>query len=431
MTSQIRTESPARFTADSGYGTASTTDVPNPLVPGPTWTSHRFIDDEVMDDQFRHHLSMMVYGMSDLGECLEVARHLSPGDEESWIAAWAAMAAHIQARAEDAATRGKSVTAASAFLRAATYWRASLMHFGWPDDPRMTLHAVASNACYERYLALSGYPGRYVEIPYEHSFLPAHFYTSPTAPPNGPLLIFNQGRDAWPEDTRWVYDGAIRRGIHCLAFHGPGQGLSIRLNNLPFRHDWENVVGPVIDFAIAQPGVDPSRIALMGLSFGGYLAPRAAVFEKRLKLCIADPGVLTWGESIVTSFPPPMLDAFRAGRDVFNSFAGKALANEPTHSWFMRDASWKHGVSTPYDLFQELLKCDLTELAGQITCETLVMDGTEEVFSTGQPQRLFDALTCKKELMLFDASTTAQLHCQNGANATAGELLFDWLDERL
>jgi dipeptidyl aminopeptidase/acylaminoacyl peptidase len=57
-----------------------------------------------------------------------------------------------------------------------------------------------------------------------------------------------------------------------------------------FRPDWEAVIGPVVDFALTRPEVDPDRIALMGISLGGYLAPRAASAEPRIAACIADPG---------------------------------------------------------------------------------------------------------------------------------------------
>jgi len=252
-----------------------------------------------MDALVKHTLGLTLYGMSDLGEVLEVVSQLKESDEESWINAWSAIAQRLQYRAEKAERADKRVTASTAYLRASTYWRVSLMSFNNPNDPRISDYARASSKCYERYLELSGYPGRYVEIPYEDRFLPGHFYRSPVAGDKAPLLILTPGQDTWAEDTRWVYDAAIRRGIHCLVYDGPGQGLALRLNNLRFRPDWENVVRPVVDFALTIPGIDPSRIGLMGLSFGGFLAPRAAAFEKRIKVCIADPGNLRWGDGMI------------------------------------------------------------------------------------------------------------------------------------
>ncbi|MBO9523134.1 MAG: alpha/beta fold hydrolase [Nocardioidaceae bacterium] len=404
---------------------------PNPLFPGPTWTSHQFIDDVVMDDQLKHHLSMAYYGMSDLGEVLEVARTIRLHDEESWVTSWSTMAQRLQDRAEESEQRGHVVSAGDQYLRASTYWRASLMHFTEPEDPRTREYALTAYECYDKYLELSGYPGERLEIPYEDSTLPAYLYRSPHAGEKAPLIIFHQGRDAWPEDTRWVYDNAIRRGYHCLAVQCPGQGLALRVNNLAFRYDWENVVTPIVDVAVGLPGVDPERIALMGLSFGGYLAPRAAVFEKRIKLLIADPGVLDWGGSIRANLGAELSAAFDAGPEAYNAASAAAQKASPLHSWGIRDFLWKHGAATPYELTVELDKCDLTDIADQIECPTLIMDGVTELFSTGEGQKLYEALTCEKEYLVFDESTTAQLHCQNGANATAAEYMYAWIDGRL
>ena len=49
----------------------------------------------------------------------------------------------------------------------------------------------------------------------------------------------------------------------------------IRKQEIPFRSDWEKVVTPVIDYVINRKeefGIDVNRIALMGMSMGGYLA---------------------------------------------------------------------------------------------------------------------------------------------------------------
>jgi len=48
---------------------------------------------------------------------------------------------------------------------------------------------------------------------------------------------------------------------------------------IPFRHDYEVVISQVIDFVEQRPEIDNTRLAIIGRSFGGYLAPRAASIE--------------------------------------------------------------------------------------------------------------------------------------------------------
>jgi hypothetical protein len=289
------------------------------------------------------------------------------------------------------------------------------MHFGKTDDPRMKEHCLNAHNCYEKYLQFSGYPGQYVKIPYENTFLPGHFYKSPVAKGNAPLLILTPGRDTWAEDTRWIYDGALKRGIHCLIYDGPGQGATLRIGGLPFRPDWENVIKPVVDFALTFDGIDKDRIGLMGLSFGGALVPRAAAFEKRIKVCITDPGNIGWGGKIIKVLSavrrlPPFL------RPHFFDF-------------MLKDYAWKQGVPVS-DVVDELKKYDNSSIIDKITCKILVMDGTKEPMY-GEAKKFYDKLTCPKDYMLFDETTTAQTHCQMGSYATATEYLFDWIDENL
>ena len=56
----------------------------------------------------------------------------------------------------------------------------------------------------------------------------------------------------------------------------------IRVKKIPFRHNWETVITPVVDYLTTLPQVNPEKIGLLGYSMGGYLAPRAAAFEHRL-----------------------------------------------------------------------------------------------------------------------------------------------------
>lgn len=387
------------------------------------WTSIKFSETLMMDALLKHLLGLTVYGMTDPGELLEVVVQLNPNDEHRWIESWSGIARRLQDRAERAEAEGRTVTAASAFLRASTYWRASLMYFSFPEDPRMVENAEASTKCYRRYLELSGYPGEPVSIPYEGTALPGYFYRSPLAPAEGPLLILTPGRDTWAEDTRWVYDGALKRGIHCLIYDGPGQGFALRLQDLKFRPDWEKVITPVVDFALTLPGIDPARIGLMGMSFGGYLVPRAAAFEKRVKLCVADPGSLSWGHGMLDHFPAPLRKILTGGAPDFLRQLTIAGAERTSLEWMIRDYAWKHGVAHE-DVFTELLKYDNAEFVDQIECKVLILDGAEEM-AKDQPKKLFDALKGPKDYLFFDEATTAQAHCQMGSYSTGTELLLD------
>ena len=94
-----------------------------------------------------------------------------------------------------------------------------------------------------------------------------------------PTLIAHGGFDSTLEELYTsAVAPAIERGYNCLTFEGPGQGGVIRKQKIPFRPDWEKVVTPVVDYALTNRAkeIDPNRIALMGISMGGYLAARAA-----------------------------------------------------------------------------------------------------------------------------------------------------------
>ena len=62
---------------------------------------------------------------------------------------------------------------------------------------------------------------------------------------------------------------ALERGFSVLTFEGPGQPTVVRQQGLGFRHDWEQVVTPVVDHCEGIPEIDTGGLALLGLSFGG------------------------------------------------------------------------------------------------------------------------------------------------------------------
>jgi 2,6-dihydroxypseudooxynicotine hydrolase len=66
----------------------------------------------------------------------------------------------------------------------------------------------------------------------------------------------------------------------------------------------------VIDAVEKREDLDARRIGMWGVSLGGYYAPRATAFEKRIKACMALGGPFAWGEAW-DGLPALTREAFR------------------------------------------------------------------------------------------------------------------------
>jgi pimeloyl-ACP methyl ester carboxylesterase len=219
-------------------------------------------------------------------------------------------------------SRNHRVSARDIFLRATSYYQSSefFLH-GNPKDPRIARAYQRSIDCYKRCAKLHEPLIEPVEIPYEKTALPGYFHHVNKAGEPKPTLIMHTGFDGSAEEMHVSgARAAIERGYNVLAFDGPGQYGPLHREGLVFRPDWEKVVTPVVDFALRQPGVDPKRIALMGISMGGYLAPRAAAFEKRLATLIANDGIYDFAAPFRNAVPPEKMG------DVRDSLEGGAGA---------------------------------------------------------------------------------------------------------
>ncbi|XXF78746.1 alpha/beta fold hydrolase [Myxococcaceae bacterium GXIMD 01537] len=401
---------------------------------GNHWYDLRLTGDGLMDNQMLWFLSHTANGQSDLGEGLETATRIKAGDERSWFEEWVKTAQRVHGVAQGCEAKGHRLSAGTAYARASNYYRAALMHYTDTADPRLLEVTRTAATTFEKANALLDFPAQPLDIPYEGTTLPAYFIRSPHAKPSAPVILLHQGLHAWPEETKWVWDGAYKRGYHSLIFHGPGQGRALRERGLSFRPDWERAVTPVVDAAERISGVDPKRILLMGLSFGGALAPRAAAFEKRLALCIANPGVLNWWEAMSGHFErytPGALSLLKSHPEQFDNVLLKLAAGWPTAGYWLHDVFWKHGARTPSELFRKLEEFNNESVVEKISCPVLIMEGEAEDASPGQSKKLFDALRGPKHLMMFTQEEAAPLHCQAASLALAEQRLFDWLDENV
>ncbi len=377
------------------------------------------------------------YGGGSFGEVMAVSARIAAGDYDSWFEAWNAMADRIAAEGDRQFARSHRISARDSYLRACNYYRSSefFLHAN-AQDPRIGRAYDRSVACYRAAAALHEPEIKPIAIPYEGTSLPGYFHRAGEGV--RPLLILHSGFDGSAEELHWgPARAAVERGYHVLCFDGPGQFGPLHNEGLVFRHDWEKVITPVVDFALTLPGIAPSCIALCGISLGGYLAPRAAAFEHRIAAVIANDGVYDYGAVHVGRWPEGVRDAFltelRAGpAPRIDRAMEAAMMASPVTRWAISHGMWCFGADTPSEYIRKTLDYSLAGgIAEQIRCPTLVCDAEDDLFYNGQPQQLYDHLTCSKALMTFTNAEGAGAHCELGAGRLANARMFDWLDETL
>lgn len=395
---------------------------------------------DALTDSFAHRaLYAIPYGGADFAECTTTAQRIGDsGDPDTWHREWTATANRLFDLAENAATRGHVVSAREAYLRASTYYRVSYFPlYGAPVDPRLLAAFQREAESFQKAATRLDPPGELVEIPYEGTTLPGCFLRADDSEEPRPTLIATDGYDSTLHEM-YFYLGlpALRRGYNVLLFDGPGQGRALIEQGLPSRPDWENVVRPVVDYLLTRPDVDTARIALMGWSLGGYLAPRAASGESRLAACIADPGQFDLGAAA-----RGMLAAFHASAEELARFPHispvvleplwqRMLAN-PNLYWRLKQrALWVHGVETFSSYLNLLPAYTIADRATLIQCPTLVCQAENDPIAQ-QAEQLYEALTCPKAFLRFTAAEGAGNHCEMEARALFNQRAFDWLDETL
>lgn len=205
------------------------------------------------------------YGGADFGECLEAVRRVGDGDADVWHREWNATADALVEAAEASIAAGHPVSAREAYLRATTYYRTSYYPlFGAPVDERLPATFEREQAAFASAAPLWDMPVELVEIPFEDgATLPGVLVLAGDAAGPRATLVHVNGYDSNVHEMFVAHvPAAVSRGYHVLLFDGPGQGRNLIRDGLAMRPDWENVVRPVIDYALSRPEVDERRVVL-------------------------------------------------------------------------------------------------------------------------------------------------------------------------
>jgi 2,6-dihydroxypseudooxynicotine hydrolase len=211
---------------------------------------------------------------------------------DEWLDAWCANGDLHAGLAREAETLGRTRTAGEAWVRAALSYH--FAKFVWMVDPERARSAADRSvaALREAHRLLDPTAER-VEVAFEGGTMVATLRRPPGAD-RPPLVLLLPGLDSTKEEF-FTWEGVfLDRGMATLSLDGPGQGETGYHTHL--RADYE--VGPIamLDHLAGREDLDVERVGVVGVSLGGYYAPRTAAFESRVKAVCGIAGPHTFGE---------------------------------------------------------------------------------------------------------------------------------------
>ncbi|MFA9422336.1 MAG: alpha/beta hydrolase family protein [Sedimentibacter sp.] len=364
-----------------------------------------FPESPIISDEVLRALRTIPYGFGDFAEIYKVCRRIDVKNLDTWYDSWKWMADRCREQGDAAAAEGHFITAGKRYKNAAAYYRNSEFHLSATDERRPPNYEFLTY-CFKKGTDYDKEKPEYVKIPYEGSFLYGLFIKAEgTDGKPAPCAAFVGGLDSLKEEFYMILrEGYLNRGISILAVDGPGQGATLRLNGIVSRFDYEAAGTPIIDYLETRDDVDSDRIAIGGMSTGGYYAPRIAAYEPRYKACICWSAQYDYGQIWQTRSDDHPLAPF---------------------------LSWILGTKTVKEAKEKIKDFTLSpEILKRIEVPVLILHGEDDpLIPLDVAKRLKKDLINSPDanLTILDETTGGVLHCGDDSAQIIVDTSGDWL----
>lgn len=265
-------------------------------------------------------------------------------------------------------------------------------------------------------------------VPYEDVELPV-MHVAPEGNSRGTLLLHG-GNDSYFEEFFFPILYLKEKGYEVYLFEGPGQGGVVRLQNKHFTHEWERPVKAVLDFFQLED------VTIIGVSLGGYLAPRAAAFDKRIKKVVAWSVFPCFLDVIIGDEPPAVQKLFylllkMKAKGIINLIFNSLAKKEPMIDWGLRHGMYAYEAASAYDYARKLKLYDIGPVADLIDQDILILGANKDHFidyrMIGKEINMLKNVR-SLTFRLFTDKEQAQDHCNCGNTKLALDTICSWLE---
>jgi dienelactone hydrolase len=343
----------------------------------------------------------------------ELAAQGSDVGTKEFMASWQRVADQLEEQAAEAEKAGHLRTAGQKYFRAAAYLCQAERMQSASDPNRKAVYQHCLDLMQKSFDLVDPATSR-VAVPFEGTTLPAYFTRAErTDGTPAPTMVMWNGLDSTKEHmytSEWPKEMAAR-GISTLMVDCPGSGEALRFGDLKARVTTEDWAKACVDYLETRDDVDSDRIGLVGWSLGGYYAPRAAAYEKRIKLVVAWGANHNWGE-------------------VQKKRVEREGENPVPHYW--EHVLWVWGGDDVETFIRDAEAVNLNGVVEEITCPFLITHGENDrqIDVKYAHQSYEQAVNSpKRELRVFTAEEGATEHVGLDHLPHVGAFTADWIED--
>jgi pimeloyl-ACP methyl ester carboxylesterase len=371
---------------------------------------YRF-EDPNMDLFFVAALGWGPAGGLDIGQAFHVASTIKDGDADSWVASFSRYGEIQNAQADAWKVRGWRRAAGEARLKAFASFR-SAWQFA-PPGPVFVSLVAKQRVAFAAALQELSFPATHFEVPFKGKQLPGVFLKHPMA--NAPVVLVIGGADTSFDDLFFTIGrGLFDRGYSVALVDLPGQGVT-QAEGLHWEVEAEKPIGAVTDLLVERFDAQPGRIALVGLSLGGYFVTRAAGYETRLAAVIAS-----------TPFPNPA-QLFSLSVQAVVASAAEAASTAALRS--RQITFWKTGASNAQEFLARTAGMVADPSRVTVPFLSIVGAADSKVFLEQAQGWHRDIRSTRKDFVLLNRETGADGHVQANNRLRLVQESSGWLNE--